>query len=105
MFVPAGFVASLVTTRAPRQAFIVKSGAERDEVVTHTLVRALAFHFGLAGKAEWFDEGLARYLEQLRLEPDGTLTYGEVHEVLFENATRGRLTSFENLWAPVRPET
>jgi hypothetical protein len=105
MFVPAGFDASLVTTRAPPQAFIVKSGAERDEVVTHTLVRALAFHFGLGGKAEWFDEGLARYLEQLRLEPDGTLTYGEANERLFHNATRGRLTSFANLWAPVTPET
>ena len=104
VFVRPGFVAAFIATKA-QQGLIVKSGAERDEIVTHALVLALAYHYGLEGKAAWFDEGLARYLESLRLEPDGTLTYGDVDDVIFRNVTRGLLASFENLWEPVTPAT
>jgi hypothetical protein len=104
VFVPAGFDASFVTTRA-RQAFMVKSGAERDGLVIQGLVRAIAYTYGLEGKAAWFDEGLGRYLESLRLESDGTLTYGEVDDAFFRSVTRGRLASFETLWEPVTPAT
>jgi hypothetical protein len=97
MFVPAGFDAAIVAAGAG-QVFLVRSGAERDETVTHGLVRALAHELGLAGKALWFDEGLARYLEHLRIEDDRTMRYGDVDPVLYRNVTRGRLTSFENLW-------
>jgi hypothetical protein len=104
VFVRPGFVAAFIATKA-QQGFIVKSGAERNEIVTHGLVLALAYHYGLEGKAHWFDEGLARYLDSLRLEPDGTPTYGDVDDVIFRNVSRGLLASFENLWEPVTPAT
>jgi hypothetical protein len=44
------------------QAFIVMSGAERDQTVTDPIVRLLSDHYGLLGRVPWFDEGLARYL-------------------------------------------
>jgi hypothetical protein len=98
MFLPSGVAARVVVTRS-RQAFILKSGAERDRYVTGPIVRLLSYHFGL-GRLPWFEEGLARYLEGLRLEKDGTLTYGDVDPVLFHNVTHGELTDFEHLWEP-----
>lgn len=97
MFVPAGFEGAVVAAGAG-QVFLVRSGAERDETVTHGLVRALAHELGIAGKTLWFDEGLARYLEHLQLDDDRKLRYGDVDPVLYRNVTRGRLTDFENLW-------
>jgi hypothetical protein len=92
-----------------RQAFILKSGAERDRYVTDPIVRLLSYHFGL-GRLPWFEEGLARYLEGLRLEKDGTLTYGDADPLLLHNVTHGGLMGFEDLWEPrtavtVRPRT
>jgi hypothetical protein len=104
VFVPARYVAQFVGSSPPQPSLIIKSGSERDDIVTHELVHALAHHYGLLGKANWFDEGLARYLAPLRLDPDGALTYGQVDEELFRAVTRGRLTAFENLWRPVSNE-
>jgi hypothetical protein len=102
-FVPAGFTASFIAKG--HEAFIVKSGAERDDVAADILARALAYHYGLLGKAPWFDEGLARYLESLHVEDDGVVAYGGMVPSLLDSVHSGRLTAFENLWAPVTPET
>jgi hypothetical protein len=104
VFVPAGFDATFVGSTA-RQSFIVKSGIERDGLLTQCLVRALAYHYGLEGRAAWFDEGLGRYFESLRIEPDGGLTYGQPNEALLKSITFGGLTSFANLWRPDTPGT
>ncbi|HTA18276.1 MAG TPA: hypothetical protein VK989_03235 [Polyangia bacterium] len=98
VFVPAGYDASFVPNPPLHEGFIVKSGNDRDALVTETLVLALADHYGLRGKAAWFDEGLYRYLGPLHVAPDGKVTYGQVDPQLFSNATHGRLTSFENIW-------
>jgi tetratricopeptide (TPR) repeat protein len=73
--------------------------------VTLLLVREVAYAYGLEGKARWFDEGLARYLQTLRLDADRTLTYGDVEGTLLSNVTRGSLASFDSLWEPVTPAT
>jgi hypothetical protein len=99
MFLPDFVAARVVVVRSP-QAFILKSGAERDRYVTDPIVRLLSYHFGL-GRLPWFEEGLARYLEGLRLEKDGTLTYGDADPLLFRNSTmHGELMGFEHLWEP-----
>ena len=99
MFLPDGVAARVVVTRS-RQAFILKSGAERDRYVTDPIVRLLSYNFGL-GRLPWFEEGLARYLEGLRLEKDGTLTYGDADPLLFRNVTHGELYGLpEHLWEP-----
>ena len=104
MFVRPGFDGAIFT-RGRAAVFLVKSGVARAAIVTHGLVRVLAIQLGLAGKAPWFDEGLARYLEQLKLDEDGALSYGQVDSPLYTSVTRGRLTSFENLWTPPTTET
>jgi hypothetical protein len=104
VFVPAGYLSAFVTNAPLHQAFVIKSGSDRDDVVTWTLVYALARQYGLQGKAPWFDEGLARYLGPLRLDSDGKVTYGQVDPELLRALTYGHLTSFENLWRPVTLE-
>jgi hypothetical protein len=101
VFVPAGYLATFMTAPPLSQPFIIKSGSERDDVVTWTLVHALGRQYGLQGKVPWFDEGLARYLGPLRLDEDGKVTYGQVDPQLLRALTFGHLTSFENLWNPV----
>jgi hypothetical protein len=102
-FVPGEYTASFVARG--HEAFIVKSGHERDDVTADILARALSCHYGFAGKAPWFEEGLARYLESLHVEDDGTIVYGGVVPDLLEGVHAGRLTAFENLWAPQTAKT
>jgi hypothetical protein len=104
VFIPGGDAATFVVNAPLRQAFIVKSGGERDAIVTQALVISLSYDYGLLGKAAWFDEGLYRYLGPLRVDPDGKVRYGQVDTGLLRNVTRGGLTSFENLWEPSTPQ-
>lgn len=103
-FVSPRLLGAFVSHGPLRQSYIVKSGAARDDVATHELAHAYSRRYGLLDKAEWLDEGLARYLEGLRLDDDGTLTYGQVDAWLFRAVQRGRLTAFENLWRAPSPE-
>jgi hypothetical protein len=98
VFIPAGADAAFFPNAPPHQGFIVKSGNDRDALVTETLVLALAYDYGLQGKAAWFDAGLYRYLGPLHVAPDGKVTYGQIDPQLFSNVTHGHLTSFDNLW-------
>jgi hypothetical protein len=103
-FVSPRLLGAFVSHGPLRQSYIVKSGAARDDVIAHELAHAYARRYGLLDKAEWLDEGLARYLESLRLDDDGTLTYGQIDASLFRAVQRGRLTAFENLWQDPPPE-
>jgi hypothetical protein len=103
VFVPAGFDAAFVARG--KLAFVVKSGAEREPLVTQLLVHELGYAYGLGFKAPWFDEGLARYLETLRVDEDRALIYGDAEERMLRNVTFGGIMSFDELWEPVTPQT
>jgi hypothetical protein len=105
VFVPPRALAAFVSNLPLGQSFLVKSGNQRDDVVTESLVYAIAHRYGLQGKARWFDVGVAEYLGSLRLDDGGKLTYGEVDQRWYAAVNRGGLTSFENLWKPTDPET
>jgi len=98
VFVPNGWIGSFVRNPPLRQSFLVKSGTERDEVVTQGLVYAISDRYGLHGKARWFDVGLAEYLGTLTLDEGGKLTYGEVDPILFRALARRHIASFKDLW-------
>jgi len=103
VFLNVRYGAAAIATRS-HQAFIVGSGAEHDGVMTQMIVWALSFHYGLAGRVPWFDEGLGLYLASLTVDAAGVVSYGEADLGLLSAVRRRGLARFESLWEPVTLE-